>query len=559
MEKIVECVPNFSEGQDKDIINQITGEIESVEDTILLDVDPGEDTNRTVVTFVGTPEAVEEAAFRAIKKASELIDMSQHEGAHPRMGATDVCPFVPVKNVTMDDCVEISNNLGKKVGEELGIPVYLYENAATKPERENLANIREGEYEALPEKMKDPEFKPDYGPQKFNKKSGATVIGAREFLIAYNINLNTKDPKVAKDIALELRERGRAQRREKDGKIIRDEEGNALRTKGMFKSVKAIGWYVDDFKTAQISINLTNYKIANMHQVFDAARKEANKRGYRVTGSELVGLVPLDAMLKAGKHYLKKQNKICKRYMPIGGQSRGIPEKEILETAIKSLGLNDVTDFNPDEKIIEYKIEKEQDGSKLIDMKITEFADELSSNSPAPGGGSVAALSGSLSAALSSMVANLTYDYKYKDIKDEMEDVAIKAQKLKRKYLELIDKDTKAFNKYMKARKKGEEALEKAAKFATQVPFDSLKLTKKLMKLADKVADKGNPNAISDAAVAAILAESAAEGAYLNVKINLPSVKDQEFVENIKSKSENILDEIKKSKKEIVKKVEKKL
>ncbi|TYB30490.1 MAG: glutamate formimidoyltransferase [Candidatus Mcinerneyibacterium aminivorans] len=559
MDKIVECVPNFSEGRDKDIINQITGEIEEVENTILLDVDPGEDTNRTVVTFVGTPDAVKKAAFKAIKKASELIDMSQHEGAHPRMGATDVCPFVPVKNVSMDDCIEIANQVGEKVGSELDIPVYLYENAATKPERQNLANIREGEYEALPEKMKNPEFKPDYGPQKFNKKSGATVIGAREFLIAYNINLNTKDAKAAKDIALELRERGRARRREKDGKIIRDEDGNALRTKGKFKSVKAIGWYVEDFKTAQISINLTNYKIANMHHVFDAAREEANKRGYRVTGSELVGLAPLDAIKQAGEYYLKKQNKICKRYMPIEGQSRGIPEKEIVDIAIKSLGLNDVTDFNPEEKIIEYKIEKEQDSSKLVDMKITEFADELSSNSPAPGGGSVAALSGSLSAALSSMVANLTYDYKYKDVKEEMEEVAIEAQKLKRKYLELIDKDTQAFNKYMKARKKGKEALEKAAKFATQVPFESLKLTGDLLELADKVAEKGNPNAVSDAAVAAILAESAAEGAYLNVKINLPTVEDEEFVKEIKSKSTEILDKIKKFKKEIVEKVEKNL
>jgi len=555
MNKIVECVPNFSEGRDKDIINQITNEIKEVEDTILMDVDPGEDTNRTVVTFVGTPEGVKKAAFNAIKKASELIDMSQHKGAHPRMGATDVCPFIPVKGVTMDDCVEIANEVGKKVGEELAIPIYLYEYAATKKERKNLANIRRGEYEALPDKMEGENFKPDYGPHKFNKKSGATVIGAREFLIAYNINLNTKDAKAAKDIALEIRERGRAKRREEDGKIIRDDNGNTVRTKGKFKNVKAIGWYVEDFKTAQISINLTNYKNTNMYHVFDAAQKEAQKRGYRVTGSELVGLVPKEAILEAGKYYLKKQNKICKKYMQIKGQSRGIPEKNIIDVAVKSLGLNDVTNFKADEKIIEYKIKKVQSKKRLAEMKINDFSDELSTDSPAPGGGSVAALSGVLSAGLSSMVANLTYDYKYKNIKDEMEKIAIEGQKLKRKYLDLIDKDTDVFNKYISVNKKNKKEKEKAAKNMTEIPFETLKLTKKLMELASVIAEKGNPNAVSDAAVAAIMAQSTAEGAFLNVKINLPAVNDKEFVKNIKEKSENILKDIKEEKERIVNKV----
>jgi len=392
--KLVECVPNFSEGRDINKIQAITREIETTAGVKLLDVDPGDSTNRTVVTFIGTPEAVLDAAFKAIKKAAEVIDMRTHKGAHSRIGATDVCPFVPVSGVTMADCVKLAHDLGRRVADELEIPVYFYEEAALKPERRNLAHIRAGEYEGLPEKLKDPNWIPDCGGAAFNPRSGATVIGAREFLIAYNINLNTRDRKLAGEIALNIRESGRAQR-DPEGNIIRDASGNTAKIPGRFPHVKAVGWYIEDYGIAQISINFTNYKITPIHRVFDEAGRESEKLGLRVTGSELVGLIPKEALLAAGRHYLEKQ-----------GKSPGVPEEELIRIAALSLGLSDVAPFDPNKKIIEYQFIEA--GRLLVQKSLREFANELSMDSPAPGGGSASALCGALSAALSSMVANLT-------------------------------------------------------------------------------------------------------------------------------------------------------
>ena len=416
--KLVECVPNFSEGRDLEKIKLITREIESSPQVTLLDVDPGESTNRTVVTLIGTPEGVKEAAFRAIKKAAEVLDMSTHQGAHSRIGATDVCPFVPVSGVTMQECVQIAHDVGKRVADELGIPVYLYEEAAQKPERKNLANIRVGEYEGLAEKFKDPEWAPDYGKPVFNAKVGATNVGAREFLIAYNINLNTRDRSLARHIAFNLREKGRA-KRDQEGKIIRDDNGKAIKIPGKFKDVKAVGWYIEDYSIAQISINFTNYKISPPHLVFDEAIKEAESIGLRVTGSELVGLIPKEAMLMAGRHYLKKQ-----------GKSPGVPEEELIDIAIKSLGLEDVSPFSPEKKIIEYQFKEVED--PLVDKNLRQFANELSMDSPAPGGGSTAALCGALSSALSAMVSNLTVGKKeYENVQGKVIELSMNAQNLK--------------------------------------------------------------------------------------------------------------------------------
>ncbi len=404
----------------------------------LLDVDPGESTNRTVVTFIGSPEGVKEAAFKAIKKASEVLDMSKHKGAHSRIGATDVCPFVPVSGVTMEDCIQLAHELGERVAKELGIPVYLYEEAAQKPERENLANIRIGEYEGLPEKLKDPEWAPDYGKPVFNPKAGATLIGAREFLIAYNINLNTRDRRLAHEIALNLRERGRT-KIDKDGNIVRDAEGKAIKIPGKFKAVKAVGWYIEDYDIAQISINFINYKITPPHVVFDETIKEAEKIGLRVTGSELVGLIPKEALLMAGRHYLSKQ-----------GKSPGVPEEELIKTAVSSLGLDDVAPFDPQKKIIEYQFKDVE--SSLLDFNLREFTNELSVDSPAPGGGSTAALCGALSASLSSMVSNLTVGKKeYENVQKDVKELAVNAQSLKDEFLRDVDLDTLAFNKLMEA------------------------------------------------------------------------------------------------------------
>ena len=524
--KLVECVPNFSEGRDRDKIQAITKEIEATPGVKLLDVDPGESTNRTVVTFIGPPEAVQEAAFKAIRKAAEVIDMSQHKGAHSRIGATDVCPFVPLSEVTMDDCVQMAHALGQRVAAELGIPVYFYEEAALKAERRNLAAIRAGEYEGLPEKLKDPAWAPDCGEPVFNARAGATVIGAREFLIAYNINLNTRDRRLANEIALDIRESGRS-KRDRDGNILRDEDGLAIKEPGKFTHLKAVGWFIEDYDIAQLSINFTNYKVTPVHIVFDEVVRQAANLGLRVTGSELVGLIPKEALLAAGRYYLDKQ-----------GKSPGVPEEELIRTAVLSLGLSDVVPFDPQKKIIENQIEGP--ARRLVGLSLREFVNELSMDSPAPGGGSAAALCGALSAALSSMVANLTvgkkgYEKAWKDLKQ----AAARAQKLKDAYLDSVDLDTEAFNKLMEAyrlpkaseeqKKERDEAVKGAAVEATLVPFDVLDKSIEALKLAKKVAQKGNRNSVSDAGVAGQTGRAAAEAAYFNIRINLPSIPDQEF------------------------------
>jgi glutamate formiminotransferase/formiminotetrahydrofolate cyclodeaminase len=545
MMKLVECVPNFSEGRDRSKIDQITAEISGTEGVKLLDVDPGKDTNRTVVTFIGTPDAVVEAAFKAIAKAAEVIDMSKHTGTHARMGATDVCPFVPVSGVTMEDCAELARRLGKRVGGELKIPVYLYENAASKPERQNLANVRTGEYEGLPEKLKDPEWKPDFGPAKFNARAGATVIGAREFLIAYNVNLNTRDARIAREIAFSIREKGRL-KKDADGKVLRDENGNTLRVPGKFDACKAVGWYMEDFGRAQISINFVNYKITPPHIVFDECCRLAHDLGARVTGSELVGLIPFEAVLQAGRYYLKKLDK-----------TTGVPESELIHTAVLSLGLNDLYPFEKEKKIIEYQFDR---GSALTRMPIDTFTDLLSTDAPAPGGGSVSALCGGLSSALSSMVAALTHGKKgYEEAFDEMEKIGIEAQNLKDAFIADVDRDTQAFNRVMDAMrlpKKTDEdkasrlaAIEEATKEATLVPLSVLKRSMEAARLARRVVEKGNKNSISDGGVAALAARTAAEGAYLNIIINLPGIQDEKF-------KKDTLEEAKKMREDIVTHVE---
>ena len=446
MNKLIECVPNFSEGRDTEKINIILDHIKQVDQVTVLDVDPGKDTNRTVVTLVGPPEAIAEAAFQGIKIASEILDMSKHSGTHPRMGATDVCPFIPINGVSEEECIELSKQVGKRVGDELKIPIYLYERSSKDPKRKKLPDIRKGEYEGLSDKLANPDWKPDYGPSELHLKGGATAIGCRDFLIAYNINLNTRDHRLATDIAFELREAGRSKRIPNpnsknllDGEIVRHEDGKPVKVPGIFKEIKAIGWYVDSFERAQISINFNNYKISTIHNVFDEDCRLASERGIRVTGSELVGLIPLEAVLMAGTYYLKKQNR-----------SIGVPVNDIIECAIQSLGLNDVAPFIINEKIIDYAVNNgNQKEQTMID---TEFLNELSTNSPAPGGGSVAALAGSLGAALSSMVAALTHEKKEMlDSKPLMDEIGVEAQQLKDRLAVLVEEDTQAFNKVMEA------------------------------------------------------------------------------------------------------------
>lgn len=524
--KLVECVPNFSEGRDQEKIRAIVREIEGVPQVKLLDVDPGESTNRTVVTFIGPPEAVLEAAFRAIAKAAEVIDMRTHRGAHSRIGATDVCPFVPVSGLTMEDCVRLAQELGARVAAELGIPVYLYEAAAQKPDRRNLATVRSGEYEGLADKLKDPAWAPDYGEPVFNPKSGATVIGAREFLIAYNINLNTRDRRLANEIALTLRESGRA-RKDKKGDVVKDAKGRTVKVPGKFKEVKAVGWYIEDYGRAQISVNFTNYRVSPPHLVFDEASRLAAKLGVRATGSELVGLIPKEALLMAGRYYLEKQ-----------GKSSGVPEDELVRTAVISLGLNDVAPFDADKKIIENQFK--ETGKSLASMSLRAFADELSMDSPTPGGGSVAAYCGALSAALSSMVSNLTFGKKgYEDVGAEMASAAVAAQALKDDLLGAVDRDTRAFNKVMEAlrlpkttpeqAREKETALEEATKEATLVPLEVLEKSVEAVRLAKVVASRGFKSSASDAGVGGLTGAAAGEGAYYNVLINLPGIKDAKF------------------------------
>lgn len=538
--KLIECVPNFSEGRDRSILDAIAAQVKSVKNVTLLDVDPGADTNRTVFTFVGEPLAVVDAAFLAIKKAAELIDMSKHHGAHARMGATDVCPFIPVTGVSMEECIELSKTLAKRVGEELNIPVYLYEYSASKPERVNLAEIRKGEYEALPDKMKDEYWRPDFGPFEFNEKSGATVIGAREFLIAYNINLNTRDKKKAQDIAELIREKGKL-KRDADGKIMKDANGEKLFEDGLFKHCKAVGWYIDEYNRAQISMNLTNYNITPAHLVLEKVRELAIEKGLVITGSELVGLIPRDAIIMAGKYYLNRL-----------GESAGLPDRMIIETAIQSMGLAELAPFDIDKKVIEYAIQPEK---RLVDLTLEGFCDELSTDSPAPGGGSVAALCASMSAGLSAMVANLTINKKgYENVWEMAKPIAEDAQKVKAEALRAIDDDTQAFYEMMDAMRlpkatDEEKALrntkmEEATKNAILIPFKTLEIASDCVILAEKIAKIGNKNALSDAGVAAITANAAAKAAFLNIKINMGSINDEAFKNEIITKSQSLIDQI---------------
>lgn len=514
--KLIECVPNFSEGRDMAVIDSITAEISAVDGAELLDVDPGAATNRTVVTFVGTPEAVEEAAFRAIAKAAELIDMTKHTGEHPRMGATDVCPFVPVEGATMEDCVEIARRLGERVGTELGIPVYLYEHAAYEGRR-SLADARRGEYEALASR----EDAPDFGPA-YNARTGATGIGARQFLIAYNVNLNTTDRRLAHQVASAVRTLGTATRDE-NGKIIKDENGKTVFAPGRFQEVKGVGWFIDEYARAQVSLNLTDSSVAPMHEVFEACREEAAARGMRVTGSEIVGLVPLAAMLSAADHFLGAQ-----------GSTSGIPESERIRVAIMSLGLDEITPFEPGEKIIEYRFRGAPEG--LVARTVTDFVDELSTDSPAPGGGSVAALAGALSGALTAMVGSLTFTKRgMEDARPQMESVGREAQTLKDWFLAAVDRDTDAFNQVMAAirmprktdedRAAREAAMAEANLAATMVPLEVLEYTLEALELALVAARDGNPNSVSDAGVAGACALAGAESASLNVRINLDGLE----------------------------------
>lgn len=550
--QLIECVPNFSEGVDQDIIRQITDAIEAVNGVSLLDVDPGKATNRTVVTFVGEPEPVIEAAFQAIKKASELIDMRQHQGEHPRMGATDVCPLIPVSHITMEETVVYAKRLAQRVGDELAIPVFLYEAAATSPERTNLATIRAGEYEGLKEKLALPAWKPDYGPAEFNAKSGATVIGARDFLIAYNINLNTTSTRRANSIAFDLRENGRV--KEVDGKKVLDASGQEVREPGLLKSVKAIGWFIEEYGIAQISMNLTNISITPMHVAFDAAVERAHARGLRVTGSELVGLVPLQSMLDAGKYFLAKQRRSC-----------GLSEREIIRIAVKSMGLDELAPFDPDKKIIEYVLTNNSSPSekKLIGMNLVDFADETASESPAPGGGSISAYVGALGASLSAMVANLSSHKKgWDDRWQYFSEWAEKGQELKSTLLQLVDEDTYSFNQIMAAfalpkttdteKAQRSQAIQAATLYATQVPLRTMQVCSQNFELAKAMVEQGNPNSVTDAAVGALCTRSAIYGAYLNVKINASGLKDKQLAEQLIQEAQSILDAALEQEKEIL-------
>jgi glutamate formiminotransferase/formiminotetrahydrofolate cyclodeaminase len=538
--KLVECVPNFSEGRDQKVLDAISGAIKQVSNVTLLDVDPGADTNRTVFTMVGEPEAVIEAAFQAIKKGAELIDMSKHEGAHPRMGATDVCPFIPVSDVTMEEAVEFSKRLAQRVGEELEIPVYLYEYAASKEEWRNLAEVRKGEYEALPEKMNDPYWKPDFGPAKFNSRAGATAIGAREFLIAYNINLNTRDKKKASQIAKKIREKGYPQRDE-NGKLVKDKEGKKVMVPGLFTNCKAVGWYIDEYNRAQISMNLTNYKITPPHLVLEKVRELALEDGVVITGSELVGLIPKDALIMAGKYYLNKL-----------GESDGLPDDMIIETAVQSMGLAELGPFDLDKKIIEYSIAKKEN---LINLTIKDFVDILSTDAPAPGGGSVAALYTTISGALTAMVANLTFGKKgYEKNWEAAKELAVKGQEIKNRALAAIDKDTDSFNLLMDAmrmpKKTDEEkalrakGIQEATKQAILVPLETLQLSLQAAELAAEIVKIGNENALSDAGVAALSAYAAAKGAFYNIRINMPGIEDETFKAEVTAQAEQLVEKI---------------
>ncbi|HPD65661.1 MAG TPA: glutamate formimidoyltransferase [Bacteroidia bacterium] len=553
MKQLIECVPNFSEGRDMNIIRQITDEIEKVEGVKLLDVDPGQATNRTVVTFVGEPEKVVEAAFQAVKKAKELIDMSKHKGAHPRFGATDVCPLVPVSGITMEETVRFARMLAEKIGNELDFPVYCYENAAFTEERRNLANVRSGEYEGLPEKLRNPEWKPDFGPSEFRPKTGAIAVGARDFLIAVNFNLNTTSTRRANAIAFDVREKGR--QKMKDGKPLLDENGQEIWEPGTLKATKAIGWFIDEYGIAQVSMNITNISITPLHVAFDEVDEKARKRGVRVTGTEIVGLVPLKAIIEAGKHYLKKQQR-----------SVGVSEAELIKIAIKSMGLDDLYPFKPEEKIIEYVI-ADKSKKKLIDMNLTAFAHETASESPAPGGGSISAYAGALGAALATMVANLSSHKRgWDDRWEEFSDWAEKGHRFVDELIELVDEDTNAFNKVMDAfqlpkttdeeRQIRNQAIQDATKYAMLVPYRVMEKSLASMEVIRAMAQYGNPNSASDAGVGALCALTAVKGAFLNVRINSAGLKDKTFVEEMLAKGKSMVEAAESLQNEILQLVE---
>jgi len=537
MQQLIECVPNFSEGNDLQIIKQITNEIESVEGVRLLNVDPGKATNRTVVTLVGSPEAVVEAAFRAIKKAGELIDMSGHTGAHPRMGATDVCPLIPIANISMEETAKYAKQLAKRVGEELAIPVYLYEAAQPDTSRNNLSVIRAGEYEGFFKKIKLPEWKPDFGPAEMDAKRGATVIGARDFLVAYNVNLNTTSTRRANAIAFDVREAGRVKR--VDGKIVNDAQGNPVQIPGSLKAVKAIGWYIEEYGIAQISINLTNINITPLHIAFDEVCKKADARGIRVTGSELVGLLPLQALLDAGKYFLRKQQR-----------SVGVSEKELIKIAVKSMGLDEIAPFVPEEKIIEYLLADKAD-SKLVSMTLTDFANETASESTAPGGGSISAYVGALGISLATMVANLSSHKKgWDDQWEYFSNWAERGEQYKNELMKLVDADTRAFNKIMSAfalpksndaeKKIRKAAIQEATKLAIEIPFKVMETACNSMEVISEMVQKGNPNSVTDAGVGALCARAAVIGAFMNVRINAAGYDDQTFVQDIVARGASI-------------------
>ena len=555
---IIECVPNFSEGCDMNIIKQITDEVEKIDGVKLLDVDAGKATNRTVVTFVGHPDAVIEAAFFAIKKAGEIIDMSKHKGEHPRMGATDVCPLIPVSGISMEETAEYAKKLGKRVGEELNIPIYLYEYAQKNVARNNLSVIRNGEYEGFFDKIKLPEWKPDFGAAVMNEKAGATVIGARDFLIAYNINLNTKSVRLANSVAFDVREAGRVKRDGNPitGKIVKDDNGEDVRIPGTLKACKAIGWYIEEYGIAQISMNLTNYKITSVHKAFEEVCKSADKRGLRVTGSELVGLIPLDAMLEAGKYFLQKQKR-----------SLGVSEEELIQIAIKSLGLDELSPFDPNKKIIEYKL-RDMANEKLIRMNLIDFANETASESVAPGGGSISAYMGSLGVALGTMVANISAGKRgWEEQVSFFSEWAEKGQKLKDDLLKLVDEDTRAFDEIMKAfglpkntdeeKKLRSEAIQEATKYACEVPLRTMSAASNALVMLEPMIEKGNQNSVTDAGVGVLCVRAAVQGAYMNVLVNAKGLKDVSFAQHVIEEAKTILAKTNLKADELVKKVEK--
>ena len=557
MKQLVECVPNISEGRDQEKIKKISQIVEEIDGVKLLNVDPGKATNRTVITFVGEPQQVIDAAFLLIQKAQELIDMSKHAGEHPRMGATDVCPLVPIANISMEETAKWAHKLGERVGTELGIPIYHYEAAAREEKRKNLANCRSGEYEGLSKKLIDPKWKPDFGPAEFNKtveKSGATAISARDFLVAYNVNLNTTSTRRANSVAFDIREAGRIKREggKITGKIIKDNNGNPVKTPGLFKAVKGIGWYIEEYGVAQISYNLTNINISPLHEVFDKTCERAHARGMRVTGSELVGLVPKKVLIDAGTHFLKKQKR-----------SVGIHESEIIKIAIKTLGLDELAPFNPKERIIEYMLDNNEN-KPLINMTITDFADETASESPAPGGGSISAYCGALGVSLGTMVANLSAHKRgWDDRWEEFSKWAEKGIAYQKTLLELVDEDTNSFNKIMDAfrlpkeseedKTKRAEAIQKATKHAILTPFKVMETSYNSMEVMRAMVNFGNPNSVTDAGVGALCARTAVIGAFLNVKINCGDCEDTKFVEKILKEGQKLVDDTCKIEEEILK------